>query len=331
MTQARMSLPRSTSMLTRSTVMGLYLLAPGKTVNQILEYCLVWAAQRRGIRIHAFSAQSNHYHLVVTDPAGLLSEFMQDFNRGVACCLLAYYRKRFPERRMDAVWSPAQSFSQQFLVNAAGIRDKIAYSVTNPVKDGMVSQYQQWPGLRLCPDDWGTGTRTVRRPPYYVKHTPEELTYEVVPPTQLDGPLEQVVADANHVIDEHEARARATLAAKGRRFAGLRRIKATDPFDAPRGQRPRGNLNPTVAAGGDARAFANAVRAVKRFRSAYREAWRRFNATVKRFCATYREASQRMNASLEHLFPGGTLLMHRRYGCARAPLDARWCHLATPS
>jgi len=92
MSHPRMSVPGGTYLVTRSTVMSLFLLAPGPVVNQIMEYCIAWAAAGRGILIHAVSVQSNHYHLVVTDLEGKLSEFVQELNRSAARCLLAYYR-----------------------------------------------------------------------------------------------------------------------------------------------------------------------------------------------------------------------------------------------
>jgi REP element-mobilizing transposase RayT len=106
-----MSIPGATYLVTRTTVMSLFLLTPSETVNQIMKYCMAWAARGRGILIHAVSVESNHFHMVVTDTQGRLSDFMQELNRSAARCLLAYYRERFPKRRLESVWSTAQPFS----------------------------------------------------------------------------------------------------------------------------------------------------------------------------------------------------------------------------
>jgi hypothetical protein len=67
-----MSVPRATYLVTRTTVMSLFLLVPSAVVNQIMEYCIAFAAQGRGILIHAVSVESNHFHMVVTDTEGRL-------------------------------------------------------------------------------------------------------------------------------------------------------------------------------------------------------------------------------------------------------------------
>src|SRR5262245_39766841 len=120
-----MCVPRGTFLVTRTTTMSLFLLAPNAMVNQIMEYCLAWAARGRGIIVHAVCVQSDHYHLLVTDLEGKLSEFVKEFNRCAARCLLAYYRSRFPKWRVDALWTPAQSFSAQLLLTANAILDKL--------------------------------------------------------------------------------------------------------------------------------------------------------------------------------------------------------------
>jgi len=112
------------------------------------------------------SIESNHYHLVVTDLHGRLSDFVQDFNACAARCLVAYYRERFPHKRLDCIWSGAESFCDTLLVNAAAVLDKLVYTFVNPVKDGLVSDYRKWPGFNTRPSDWRTGMRTVKRPKY---------------------------------------------------------------------------------------------------------------------------------------------------------------------
>ncbi|MBK6849276.1 MAG: hypothetical protein IPG96_17695 [Proteobacteria bacterium] len=70
-----MSLPRpviagETVMITRRCTQRQFLLRPSAAVNRILGYCLAVAAERYGLRLHAFCAMSNHLHVVATDVHG---------------------------------------------------------------------------------------------------------------------------------------------------------------------------------------------------------------------------------------------------------------------
>ena len=122
----RFSTPGGTYMVTRTTANSLFLLVPGKVTNGIFEYCLARAAHQFGVLIHAVSVESNHYHMVITDVRGELSEFMQELNRTVARCLTKYLKQRY-KRRIDTVWTTSQSFSGQLLVDREIIIKKIVY------------------------------------------------------------------------------------------------------------------------------------------------------------------------------------------------------------
>lgn len=310
MTQPRMCIPGATYLVTRTTVMSLFLLAPSKVVNQIMEYCIAWAARGRGIRIHAISVESNHFHMVVTDTQGRLSDFMQELNRCAARCLLAYYRHRFPNRRLETVWSNAQPFSATLLVTPNAVLDKIVYTLVNPVKDGLVRDFRNWVGLNTSPNDWRIESRTVERPGFYFKSTPETLSYRITAPPQL-GELELAIATVEHHIRDAQQQAAVELRAQRRAVPSIAAILAIDPFDAPTTPRPVGKLNPAVAGGGDRKALSVAKQAIKLFRLAYRAAWEAFKGGA------------------HTIFPGGTLLMRSRFGQRCEPLDACWCVTAT--
>lgn len=306
-----MSVPGATYLITRTTVMSLFLLTPSKIVNQIMEYCLARAARGRGILIHAVSVESNHFHLVVTDTEGRLSDFMQELDRSAARCLLQHYRARFPDKRLDAVWTHAQPFSATLLVTPNAILDAIVYTLTNPVKDGLVRDYRKWPGFNTRPSDWRRGARTARRPSVYFKRTEAEISYCVTAPPKLGASIEQAIATTELHIRSAQQQAAIELAARRRSVLGVNGIVATNPLDAPKTPRPAGKLNPSLAAGGDRAALSAAKMAVKLFRMAYRAAWEQFK--------------ERASA----VFPGGTLLMRTRFGQACTELDASWCVRAT--
>jgi hypothetical protein len=188
----------------------------------------------------------------------------------------------------------------------------IVYTLTNPIKDGLVHDYRKWPGFNTRPGDWRGAVLRVRRPAFYFKNTPEQLAYQVVPPAQLDrGDLEALIADVEAHIRERQRQIAVDLAAQGRRFMGVKAVLRTFPFDAPSTARPAGNLNPQLAAGADRAALRVAVEAVVAFRVAYRQAWELFKRGA------------------EAIFPGGTLLMRKRFGVRCGSLNAAcWCQLA---
>jgi putative transposase len=165
MSLPRMAVPGGMYLVTRTTVMSLYLLTPNQTVNQIFEYCLAWAAQKYGILLHAVSVESTHFHIELTDALGRLSDFVQELDRCVARCLLEYYRERFPRRRLDALWSPAESFNATLLVTANAILDELLYTLINPIKDGLVHDYRKWPGFNTRPSDWRGKVRSTALTP----------------------------------------------------------------------------------------------------------------------------------------------------------------------
>ncbi|MGD8859950.1 MAG: transposase [Myxococcales bacterium] len=312
MSHPRRRIPGGTYLVTHTTVMSLFLLVPGKVVNQIMEYCMAWAARERGILLHAISIESNHYHMVVTDVEGRLSDFIQEFQRTSARCLMAYYRAKFPFARLEGLWSAAGPYTDTLLVNAAAVLDKLIYTFTNPVKDGLVRDYRQWPGFNTRPSHWRQGPRTVERPDFYFKNTPETLTYELTAPSQLGTDVEQVIADVEGHIRREQAQIATNMRAQGRSFAGAKAVLRTAPLESPSTPQPKGKLAPRLAAGGDAKALATAAAALKLFRIAYREAWKQFKELGSA------------------VFPGGTLLMHKRFGVECEPLDvACWCELAT--
>ena len=86
--------------------------------------------------------------MVVTDVRGELSDFMQWFDMMSAKCLIAHYRKLYPEQYLAEVWSK-DHFNATVLPNANAVIAAIRYDLTNPVKDGLVRDYREWPGVKL--------------------------------------------------------------------------------------------------------------------------------------------------------------------------------------
>ena len=113
-----------------------------------------------------------------------------------------------------------------------------------------------------------------------------------------------------HYVREAQKQAALDVATQGRSFMGAKAMERVSPWEAPDTPRPVGNLAPRLAAGGDMKALSIAATALKRFRIAYREAWRAFKD------------------GLDVVFPAGTLMMAKRHRVRCEPIDACWCQLA---
>jgi REP element-mobilizing transposase RayT len=308
----RMVVPGGTYLVTRTTSDRRFLLKPG-LVDDIFLYCLFRAAAEHGVLLHQLTVESTHFHLVCTDVRGTLSEFVTWLNRHVALCLLEHYRTEHPDRTLEGVWARG-SFNATLLVNEEAIVDAIVYSVTNPVKDGLVADISKWPGICTSPEAWLEGPTSVRRPDLYFRHdSPERQSVAgrfVVPPQLRRG-------DPHAVVEAVRERIRAKLNAirrerSGKSFLGRKALLRQDPFDAPRNQRPSYTRNPTVKASGDGERYRLARNAVRAFREAYRTALRKFR-----------------NGVTKALFPSGTLMMRKRFKVRCSADDFFWCCRAT--
>jgi hypothetical protein len=212
------------------------------------------------------------------------------------------------------IWSK-DHFSAVLLTTREAIFDAIAYTLTNPQKDGLVPDYRKWPGLHSRPGDWLKPVRYAHRPAlFFDTDKPEhaEVEYRFVPPPQLaDREALELVRDVEALVRDRQAATRATFAAERRSFRGVNAVLAQDPFGAPRSRRTKGGLDPRLAAGGKPRELSEAKKALRFFRDAYRAAW-------KLFCA-----------GRKAIFPGGTLLMRLRFRVPCEPLCTPWCLRAT--
>jgi putative transposase len=309
---ARMRVTGGTYLITRTTSDRRFLLKPSPEVRQVFLYCLFRAAQKHGVLVHGSWVESTHVHILVTDTRGELSDFMHWLNRHVALCLLEHYRKHYPRCTLETLWSVG-SFNETLIVTPEGVLEAFVYGATNPVKDGLVADYQQWPGLCSTPRDWLEPPRAAKRPElFFDQDDPEQATvaYQfTIPPQFSERTPELFVCDVERMIEDEQRAIRATRGDKP--FLGAKHALAVDPFDTPTTQRPRGQRKPTVKAGtGQSAAYKLALQAVRSFRHAYRAAW-------LGFC----------NGE-QTVFPAGTLMLRKLFGVQCSPDDfGCWCCL----
>lgn len=312
MTQPRMVFALTTYHVTRTTLDRKFLLRPSPVVNGIMRYCLFRAAQKYGVLVHSVVVQSNHFHAVVTDVRGEISAFMHWFDMMVAKNLIAHYARSHPDAYLDAIWDKTH-FNAVILPNAAAVIAAIGYDLSNPVKDGLVRDHREWPGLISRPADWARSGRRVKRPKglYFserdasTRYVTERFT---VPPALQDRSLGQAVNDVCARVRDCIRAARANLALEQRACLGTKAVLAADPFDSPQQPRVKGKSVPTFASGGDQTLLREGTTLVRRFRQTYRDKWRELTRRVSNV-----------------MFPAGTYLLKKRLLVRCEDWQPPWC------
>lgn len=297
MTIPRRVLAGTTYLVTRRCSERRFLLRPSKALNELFRFTLAVAAQRTGVRIHAFCVMSNHYHLVLTDPHARLPRFAQYLHALVAKATNASIG------RWEHFWAP-DSYSAVALESPQDVLDKIAYVLANPVSAGLVAHGNEWPGLWSAPGQIGGDAVTVPRPKTFFRQNgplPESAPLRLHRPAcgcsddEFDARLSELLAHA-------EAAAAAKMTVEKRAFLGAEWILAQKSGGRPGPGEPRRGLKPRVAA---------------------RDKWKRVEALQRLadFISSYREALAAWRGGVRSaLFPPGTYLLRVAHGacCARS-------------
>jgi len=319
MTQPRMRIPGATMHITRTVAERRFLLMPLGPVSEAFLYCFFFFAKKHGIRVHSLFVHRNHYHAVLTDPLGLLSDFTHDVHMALGRCLLPYYRELPGGQNLETLWSSSDKTNEVLLPTQNAILDKISYDAVNVVRDGLLSSHRDWPGILLGARQWtGKPCLEVARPKHFFIEggvAPDTVECELEPPPHFeDRSIDKLVADIGQLIDDKERAIRATMRQQGRSFMGLKKLLRDSPFDSPDTPRPKGRIKPSVAGGGDPDVYKNAVAAVRYFRSRYRHCIEEVKRCI-----------EEMLDPFGVIFPFGTLLMAKRHGfsCDDPQLD--WC------
>jgi REP element-mobilizing transposase RayT len=294
MTLPRQVLPNHTYLVTRRCIGRRFLLRPDDALNKAFVYCLGLGARKYGVQVHALSAMSNHYHLVLTDVDGVLPDFMAWLNRQLAKCI-----KRL--RGWDeVVWEPNVTYSAVELSGPTELLDKVAYVLLNPVSAGLVRSPGRWPGALSTLETLVNGTMHAKHPRIWFKDSaPKEVSITLtMPPCFSDrrGYFQALGA----LLTSRLSHIRTELRREGRTFLGRTRVRKTIVTDKPSTKKPRFGRNPTFSAL-TREAWRAAVQKLRAFRLAYREAYRAWRA-----------------GSRDVAFPAGTWWVVRRAGAATA-------------
>ncbi len=266
----------ATYLLTRNTSQRCYFLRPSKELREAILYCIADAQAQHPVQIHAFCAMSNHIHVVLTDPDGIAPLFVQAMNQNIARyvnCSLG---------RFGAMWEGGARPNYCVLPEYGDILDKIVYTLTNPVKAGLVSQHHLWPGAISSVSQIARGRITTKRPNRFFSKTddPTILTRELIL-TQAPGPVVMSPEDYGHYLTRRVAEVEESIAAdreaNGQKWLGRKECLKINPFDAPTTKWTPFTLNPKVSSKHEEARKAWILR-LKRFRTHYREAKREFRA-----------------------------------------------------
>jgi putative transposase len=214
---------------------------------------------------------SNHHHLVVTDPRGLLPDFLRDLHRLTAKAMNA------AQGQWENLWA-AEPCNVVRLVTDEDVEEKVAYVAANPVAAGLVRRPEEWPGVVL----WANRALRVVRPTSYFRKDgtcAPELVLSVVPPPVRDGGKRSPndwMHRLTRAVAAKVADAQRAVAGSGRAFLGRKAALTASFAQRARSHEERFGVVPSFAA--TARAVRDKLRQVERyFRRSYRAAlkeWR---------------------------------------------------------
>ena len=262
--------PEKTYLITRRCSQGQFLLRPSDDLNRLVVYLLGVACALFGVRVHAACFMSNHYHLVVTDDAAQLPEFMHFFNALLARCV-----NRMLGRR-EAVFV-AGSYHRVELLDEGAVMGEMVYVLANPVKAGLVRRGQTWPGVRLGPWHLNKGLRVTRPGKFFARGgaMPESAELRVSAPGEL-GHGDRFVARLSKAVDEREAEWIEEHRRSGTPFLGRTGVLMSSPMGHPvDGPEPR---KARVVAASDPEAEKAAIEAIGQWLDAYEAARCRFRS-----------------------------------------------------
>jgi hypothetical protein len=252
------------------------LLRPGKTTNAVFEFLFADAAALFSIEIVAWTVLSNHYHAVVRDPFGRLPHFLERFHMLVARALNAHWG------RWECFWSGSEPTCVTHLVTLDDVFNKVVYTLTNPVAEHLVDLAADWPGSSSIHQLDGQAKKATRPEHFFraggpVRKSALLRTVPACPPGENAAAWTARVRAAVKTIEDS---ARNERRAAGQPIVGRRALLAGTFQERPKKPAPRRGLRPTVACK-DSRLRIAALRALKAFRSAYREARARYAAGAR--------------------------------------------------
>ena len=249
MTAPRLIIPGSSYVVARRCTQRRFYFTPSPELAQDFKYVIGCAAQAFDIEIHALVFMSNHYHLWLTDPAGLLPRFMHTLNRNLAHVVKAHH----PD--IEGEVFDTQPYNALMVLSNEAATAELAYLLLNPVKADLVENHAQWPGLITTGEmlkhalSHGSLEETVQRPGWGLRTLPETATFRITPykPHALRGPEYQakatqatraILEGALEEVKASESALREERDRGGRQVLGLARLARQSYRDRPKRRTP---------------------------------------------------------------------------------------------
>jgi putative transposase len=292
-----MSLPRQVTpgrcyLITRRCSERRFFMRPDAETNNAFVYCLAVAAQRTEVGVMFFLAMSNHYHAGIIDNQGRLPEFLEYFHKFFA------KHQNALRGRWENFWATEQTSAVE-LVDAEDVARKMMYTLTNPVKDGLVDRADEWPGASSLGAQLRGDRLVAHRPRHLFRPDgpmPENASLVLTPPPGSESiPHDEFVNALAERLAAEEARLQTERLRGGIEVLGRKAVLEQRWSDAPDSLEPRRQLSPRVAC---------------------RNIWRRIE-TLRRnggFIDAYRAARDLLLSGIEAVFPEGTYWLRRFAG-----------------
>lgn len=299
MTMPRQVVPGRTYHMSRRCILGMFLLRPDAEVNALYEYLLAEAAERFEITLHAWTAMSNHQHILLRDDHGNYPAFLQHLDRMLSIKLGLHWN------RADTTWAVQQA-SVVHCVEANDRFRTLLYVVTNPINENQVEHVQDWPGASSFSMMLSGKSRIVKRPERFFKDSstmPAEVELRCERPDGFeDLSQDEWVQKIKDGVASAERAARAERQAKGTRVLGRKTVLRAKHTDTPKSVLTRGRMKPCIACRNPER------------RELEEEA-------IRVFRAKYSAMLEKLHAkAADILFPAGTYRL-RLLGVPCAPLE----------
>jgi hypothetical protein len=295
MTRPRQVLANEFYMITRSCTQRQFLLRPDEETNNAFAYCLAEAAQRFEIDVVLPMAETNHHHTIIYDQHGRFPAFTEHFHKMVAKCMNARWG------RWENFWA-AEEVCVTRLLGREAVMNELVYAAINPVKDLLVEQAWQWPGINGYRELIQNKPLRAKRPRHFFRKggsMPAEVTLDLVIPVVL-GTREEVVAELRARVEQVEHATREHRLQTGKRILGRRKVLTQSWKESPTSVAPHRRLRPRFAG-----AITERVAAL---------------AAYKDFLAEYDEARLAWKSGLRALFPTGTYWLRRFAPVSVVPL-----------
>ncbi|HRE90345.1 MAG TPA: hypothetical protein PK095_14530, partial [Myxococcota bacterium] len=222
MTLPKRRLPGTAYFLSPTCDRKEFRLKPTPETRAAFAFTLVEAANRHGVDIIAVMQMSSHYHAVVYDRLGRLSDFLRDFHG-----LMGRFGSMRDQVRSTKFWSSEETEAVE-IADTDALVDCTAYTLANPTKDFIVERPEEWRGAMTPVETLGTGRgRVYMRPKRFFDA--EGVTSEGVMlasdyPCELEEllPSERFRERVKARVEAYVAEAKAEVAAGRRAFMGLK-------------------------------------------------------------------------------------------------------------